>query len=237
VSKFYQNTFVDLTPELNSYSYIIRDGMLARLKELPTFQNVKKFGTTKMQRIQVDQLPFVAVYFIRERTTPDGDPNAGDPRFIYETRLGYQVFVQSNDETVAEKALDAASVVIMNILRRQDWHRFETPAQPPDDIVEIEGILGGERVFRFGNTSITNETPVAELQMDQTYRFRAGFPPIVTDDLRRIHVQVVPWPYDPASIEPPFNIQYDLPIQGELTVNDYTVLGLYWQKPTLTILP
>ena len=225
-----------LTPEINSYSYIIRDGILARLKELPTFQNIKKWGTTKMQRIQTDQIPFFGCYFIRERTSPDGDATAGEPRFIYETRIGYQVIVQSNDEAVAERALDAASVTIENLLRRQDWHRFLTPAAPPDDVVEIEGVLGGERKFVFGNSSITNETPVAELQMERTYKFRAGFPPIITDDLARIHVTVeYPWPYDPAAYDPPFEAEYEIPVQGEMVVDNYALLGLYWDKPPLTI--
>jgi len=197
------------TPDLHSYSYIIRDGWLQRIKAVPTFRSIKKFGTAKMYQIQKEQLPFLAVYLVDEQMRPDGDPNAGEPRFISEVRFGFSVMLENVNDSLAEDNLDSAYWTLMNLLTNPHWHRFDMPA--PWKPVYIEGITRGSRRHVFGNAGKTNETPVAELQFDMTFRHREGFPPGPFDDLNRIHVTVAyPWPYDPGANVPPFLVQYDL---------------------------
>lgn len=222
-----------MTPDLHSYSYIIRDGILRRIKVLPTFQTIKRFATTKMSRIQPDQLPFFGCYIIDEQRRPDGDWDAGAPHFIVDLKLGFSVMVESSDDQVAEDNLDAAYWTLMNLLTYQWWFRFPMPKPWPP--VDIEGITRGQRIHRFGNASNTNETPVAELQFDLTYRFRDFFNPVVMDDLKRIHVTVAyPWPYDPNAYDPPFTVQYDIPIEGEFLANVYSLQRPVFWKPVLT---
>jgi hypothetical protein len=197
------------TPDLHSYSFIIRDGWLQRIKVLPTFQSVKRWATTTANRVQQEQLPFFGCYIMDEQLRPDGDPNAGEPRFVNELKLGFSIIIQNSNDEKAEETLDTAYQMLMGLLTYQGWHKFPMP--PPWESVEIEGISRGSRTFKYGNTGNNQETPIAELRFDLTFRHRTFFPPVVIDPLERIHVTVAyPWPYDPGAIDPPFTVEYDL---------------------------
>src|SRR5262245_51162667 len=96
------------TPDLHSYGYIIRDGLLQRIKIVPTFSSIKKWITTKAYRIQPEHLPSFGLYIMDEQMRPDGDPNAGEPRFTHELKLGFSVMVQNTNDVLGEDSLDAA---------------------------------------------------------------------------------------------------------------------------------
>ena len=235
-----------LNSDIHSCSFIIIDGILQRLKQVPTFQSVKRWSTTPMARLQViqqaDQLPYVGCYLLEETMGPDGDPNHAEPRFTHNVRIGFSVVIACNDEETATKNLDSAHWTILRLLENERWHKFDAsgnfvnnPYTNKPNPIRIESITRGSRKNRYGNSSNTNETPVAELEMDLTITHRTYFPPIIPDMLDRIHVTVAyPWPYDP-NLEEPFTVVYDLPIIGEFTINDYTTLGPSFPKPTLTV--
>jgi hypothetical protein len=225
--------------DINSPSFIIRDGMLDRLKQLPTFQGVRRWSTTPAFRVQsqldANQIPYVSCYLIDERLEPDGDANHAEPRFIHTVRVGFSVVITSSDDTVAEQNLDSAHWTIMRTLENPRWHKF-----PADGVwnngndLRIEGVTRGSRKHIFGNKAINNETPVAELQMDLTFVHRSSFPPHPFDDLDRIHVTVAhPWPYNPNA-EESFTVEYDLPIQGEFTANNYDLFSPNFATPPLS---
>jgi hypothetical protein len=181
---------------------------------------------------------------MNEQRRPDGDWNAGAPHFIVDLTLGFSLIIESTDEGVAERNLDTAYKSLMDLLTYQWWFRFPMPTPYVIDAngkeikyVEIEGVTRGQRKFRFGNASNTNETPVGELQFDLTYRFRDFFLPWPFDDLRRIHVTVAyPWPYDPNAYDPPLTIQYDIPIAGEFSPQpDYFLQSPTFGRPVLTV--
>ena len=199
-----------LTPATNSYSYIIRDQILERMKTIPTFSSVKKFSRNKMKGpIQNENLPYLGCFLMDETMTPDGDSNAGAPKFIHMLRIGFLVVIQCNDNDLAEQNLDVAHWAIMGYLHRQDWFRFPMPAPYPP--IDIEGVEKGSRRHSFGNAGLNNEMPIAELMMDLTLKYRTYFEPYVPDDLKSIHVTVAPtWPYDPKAYVPPFTVEYDL---------------------------
>jgi len=230
-----------MNADINSCSFIIRDGILERLKQVPTFQSVARWGTTKMTRVQPKDIPFFGCYLIEEMMAPDGDPNHAQPRFVHTVRLGFSVFIQSNDDAIAERNLDSAHWTIMRLLEQMKWHRFpasgtflDNPYTQEHNDVRIESIIRGARKHSFGNRAIDNETPVAELQMDLTIVHRTEFPPIVKDDLRKIHVTVAyPWPYDP-NLEEPFTVEYDLLAQGDLEAPPYATLAPKFATPKLT---
>jgi len=231
-----------LNTDINSPSFVIRDGMLDRLKQVPTFQSVKRWSTAPSMRVQsqmdANQIPFIGCYLLEETLGPDGDPNHSEPRFIHTVKVGFSVIITCPDEAVAEQNLDSAYWTIMRQLENPRWHKF--PANGNWNLGEplrIESVTRGSRKHQFGNKMISNEMPLAELIMDLTFVYRSSFPPWPLDDLNRIHVDVYyPWPYDPNLYEP-FTVEYDLPIEGEFTVNDYSTLPPDWQnsKPTLTV--
>jgi hypothetical protein len=199
-----------LNPAAHSYGFIIRNGILARLKAIPAFSNVKTWATNKMiGPVQGEQLPYVAVYFLRERYFTDGAWNSGAPHFKNRVELGISVMINCTDTAVAEDNLDIAHWAIMNYLTRQDWWHFKLPDPFPP--VEIEGIEGGEWRPNFGQSN-KQETMWAEMAMQLYVRHGTDFPPEVLDAFERMHVTVAPkWPYDPGAYVPPFEAEYDIP--------------------------
>jgi len=231
-----------LNVDINSPSYIIRRGIIDRLKAVPTFQNVKRWSYTPAYRVQAKyedgQLPYVGCYEMEEGLGPDGDANHAEPRFVHTLRIGFTVVIAENDDAVADQNLDSAYWMIMNLLTNPLWAVFPAAGNWNNgNPVRIESVTRGSHKKIFGNTAANNETAIAELQMDLTIVHRSSFPPWPLDDLQRIHVTVAyPWPYNPNE-EESFTVEYDLPIQGELTVNDFSLSGLDFAKPILTVMP
>jgi hypothetical protein len=227
-----------LNVDLNSPSFVIRNGMLDRLKQIPTFSSVRRWSTTPAFRVQsqidANQIPYVGCYLIDEILGPDGDPNHAEPRFVHTVKVGFSVVVTSSDDSVAEQNLDSAYWTILRTLENPRWHRF--PAEGGWNggrDLRIEAVTRGASKKIFGNKAINNETPVAELQMDLTFVYRSSFPPHPLDDLDEVNVTVAyPWPYDPSA-EEEFTVVYDLPIQGEFATNDYSLEGLFFGQPQL----
>src|SRR5262245_54667050 len=157
-----------LNTDINSCSFIIRDGILERLKQLPTFQSVKRWSPTPAARIQsqmdADQIPYVGVYLVEETMGPDGDPNHGEPRFIHTVKVGFSVVITCPNEAVAEQNLDSAHWAIMRLLENPRWHKFPASGDwNHGKPLEIESITRGSRKHQFGNKMQTNEMPLAEL--------------------------------------------------------------------------
>jgi len=229
-----------LNTDLNSPSFIIRRGILDRLKQVPTFQNVKRWALTPALRVQAkvedNQLPYVGCYHVDESLGPDGDANHTEPRFSHTAVLGFTVIIASVDDDVADQNLDSAFWTILNLLTNPRWSKFPAGgAWNKGEPIRIEGVTRGSHKKIFGNRATNNETPVAELQMTLTVTFRTGFDPSPLDDLNRIHVTVAyPWPYDP-NLEEAFIVEYDLPVQGAFTANNYSTLSPDLPKPSLTV--
>jgi len=225
--------------DLHSCSFIIRNGILDRLKQVPTFQSVRRWATTSAMRIQsqlqADQIPFVGVYLVDETMGPDGDANHAEPRFLHTVRLGFSVVIASPDDAVAETNLDACHWTIMNLLTNERWHKFPAVGLwNGGDPIRIEAVTRGSRKNVFGNRLLNNDTQVAELQMDLTVTHRTYWPPIIPDTLNTIHVTVAyPWPYDP-NLHETFTVQYDLPVMGAFDRSDYSTLPPDFAKPELS---
>ena len=225
--------------DLNSPSYIIANGILGRLKAVPTFQSVRRWSVGPFMRVQsqlqADQIPFVGVYLMEETMGPDGDANHAEPRFLHTVKLGFSVIITAPNETVALQNLDSAHWTIMNLLTNERWAKFPADgAWNNQEPIRIESVTRGARKHVFGNRMINNDTPTAELQMDLTVCHRTSFPPIIPDTLNTIHVLVAyPWPYDPNLYEE-FTVQYDLPVMGDFTPqDDYSILPPSYATPVL----
>ena len=174
------------TPGLNqtqrSYPMLVRDGILARVKTFPYFSTFT-FSSNKALQIQPQSLPFCGVYFIQELGVPDGDADAGEPRFRTTVRIGFSVIVVNNDPDEAEYALDTAMQVLAGSL-------FSDSTLYNNSIFKIQGFSSGTRTHVFGNAGLDNETPIAELRWELVCDLGTiTYPPVVMDDLEVIHVE------------------------------------------------
>jgi hypothetical protein len=176
--------------DTQSYSQVIRDALFAKTVQLPFFQG---FVSRRSKQLPVAkyQLPFLGVFILSEDMQPDGDPNAGEIRFIHKLQVGWQVMIENNDPVASELKLDEAFWAIMNGLWRDPNLMNFINSDMPDDTC-IEAIEKGNRRHVWGTSGLNNETPYGELEYSATVRYRAEYGPIITDDLLDIHVETVP---------------------------------------------
>jgi hypothetical protein len=198
--------------DTQSYSLIIRDCFFDAVLRLPFFATGWHTAKCKQFPIQSDQVPFFGCYLVDETMMPDGDPNAGDIRFIHALRVGFQVVIQNNDPVASEVKLDQAFRMIMGglwcdqyLMNRLDTYSPTLGFGNPDNVM-IEGIRRGTRKHLWGNTTLTNEMPIAELQYEATAEFRTMWSPTIVDDLLKIHVETVPLAKD-GTIPPADEVQ------------------------------
>ncbi|MBO0716146.1 MAG: hypothetical protein J2P55_02265 [Rhizobiales bacterium] len=197
-----------------SYSFYIREGFLARLKALPMFGKVAKWARTKFFIKQHDVFPFVGVYLMGDTIAADGDPNHGAPHYLNLLRLGFSVVVADNDPDVLDQMLDQAYWAIMNLMTIECWQQFQPPT-PGAPLIEIEAMTRGSRENWYGNAPLNNDSPIGELRCDLTFSYRVILKPVVTDDLKLIHEEVVrSWPYDP-------NERDDVIVEYDFTQSDF----------------
>lgn len=209
------NTIVtDLT---NSYTLMIRDGALARVRKMPFFASFKTFRRSPMHVWQADELPAASIFLLPESMESDGDDNAGEPRFIHTAQFGISILILNNDDDQQENQLDCAFWAIMNGLLTDPTFLIRTypPAAPRpqhgDPVpVHIEGIPRITRQHIYGTIG-KSETPIAELRMQITVNYRTDWPPVEKDDLKVIHVTTAyPIGGDTASTLQ-VQTQYDIP--------------------------
>ena len=176
--------------DTQSYSQVIRDALFATVVQLPFFQNFKA-RRSKQLPIQEPILPYLGVYIIGEDMPADGDPNAGDIRFIHMLRVGFQVIIENNDPVQSELYLDQAFWAIMNGLWTDTGLTNMIQTEMPDN-TRIEGIERGTRRHVWGTMGSTQEKPIGELEYIATVKYRSEWYPGNFPDLLRIHEEVVP---------------------------------------------
>lgn len=194
-----------------SYGMVICDTLYAKAVTLPMFATFKSRRSQQLPTFP-DVLPFLGVYFMRENMSGDGDINAGEVRFINELTVGFSIIVQNNDPVESRTILDAAYWQIMNGLWRDQYLMNLIDTGAPAGVVTlpagiiIEGVKGGTRKIVWGTHGTTNETPIAEMSYEAVLLYRTSFPPIITDDLLRIHEETVPL-RDDGTIPPVDEVQ------------------------------
>lgn len=168
-----------------SIAFQVRDGILDRIKLLPFFTGAPtpfKFTSNKGLPIQPQHLPLCGVYFINENSTPDGDANAGEPRFRTSARYGFSVLVINNDPEAAEYTLDLAYQAIVGGL-------FSDSTLYNNSNFQIQSYDLGTRTHVFGNAQLEQETPFVELRWELVCNLGTiDYPPLVTDDLDLIRI-------------------------------------------------
>ena len=193
-----------------SYGLVILDMLLAKLVTAPFYVG---FTVRKSRQLptQIQHLPSLGVYLVKEDMTPEGDPNHGDIEMIHNLTIGFSVIIINNDPEETQEKLNEAYWVIMNWLWRDQYlmNMIDTRAYPggignPDN-VRIEGLLNGS--WRFvDHPPLNNETPMSEMRYEQTLKYRADYSPIITDELLHVHIETVPLATD-GTIPPADEVQ------------------------------
>jgi hypothetical protein len=184
-----------MTPESNSYTILIRDGLLARVRSLPQFTTIARFGRSRARTIQPEHIPYLGIYLIEEQLGQDGVANSGIPHFLHTVRLGFSYIIFNNDPDESEDFLDQGHWALMNgIMQRPRWQIF-------DNDVRIEAITKGSRKHVYGNSGLNNEKPTAEMQMELTICYRSFFEPIIPDSFDVWHVEGLRAGEDPEQVQ------------------------------------
>jgi Bacterial Ig-like domain (group 3) len=214
-----------------SYSLVIRDIFFAAVADVPFFTSFTKRKSPQIQ-IQQQDIPYLGVYIVGERHVPDGDLNAGEIRFYHTLTIGFSVIILNNDPVKTELKLDQAYWAIMNrlwpdqyIMNMLDTMAYGYPAlmNNPDN-VRVEGISGGLRRNVWGDSKLSNELPLAEMQYEVQCVYRTNWPPVITDELDTI---IVTSEFgDPPSSTLPVTSVYDFsathpPLATQLTITSH----------------
>jgi hypothetical protein len=194
---------------MSSYAFIVRDAMIARIKSMPNFAGFT-FGTNKAETVQPEQIPRVGIYFINQDMLPDGDINAGEPRFHHIVLYGFSIVIQNNDAAAAEYTLDTAWLLLCNRL-------FTDPTLYLNRDAQIQGFARANRTHQFGAVGANNAIPIAECRFTLTIDLGVeNFPPLVPDVLMKVRLDTR-YPTadaDPAEIQQ-VGAEWDLPTAKE----------------------
>jgi hypothetical protein len=178
----------------NSYGYLIQSAVLERLKLVPPFDAAAAYSLTPARPIQAEHIPYLGVYLLKDGWSPDGDGNHAEPKFVHKLELGFSFLIHNNDFDAAHVMLDGAHWSIMKLFHDEAWHIFDYV----DEDVRIESVTGGEWRPTYRNLGNSNETPIAEMEMEMTYTYRSSFEFVPTDLFELMHFKAVyPWPEDP----------------------------------------
>jgi hypothetical protein len=167
-----------------SYAMLVRDAMIARLKTMQFFQG---FKFSRSHALQINSLPYCAVYFMGEQMTQDGNANIGEVRFSSEARYGISILMLNNDPDVMEDRLDNAFEAAFQRLLRD-------PTFMNNKDYQIEAFTKASRQHIYGsmNAPQTNEMPYAELRAELFCDLGAiEYEPRVEYMLETIHVETV----------------------------------------------
>ncbi len=151
----------------------IRDGTAARLAVLSGLTEVYKARTTPGQD---DQLPYACVWYVGERTQPNGDANVGAPSFLHTLTLVVDILAKAGDEA----SLDTEIVTLVETARA-------TLMTDPTWIALFEGIEKIDTKYAYPKEA-TDIAVQAMIEIEVT--FRSIWEPVVPNDLKTVAVTV-----------------------------------------------
>lgn len=159
----------------------IRDAIIERINT--DYSDYKKVLKTPVPQLQPDQLPILSVFVMNGTDTPDGDSNAGEPRFLSDDTIGISVVRGFDDPDVLDGTIaDEIEAIKDTLFCDQTFVTFGATAL-------FESI---ERVARRWSFPQNGETYFVECRLEITFRGRVSYPPRVIDDLEGIDVTYRP---------------------------------------------
>ena len=191
-------------PTNNTYSLIIRNNIYTLVQAMPYFANFKRFGTSRQFPIKLENIPYCGVYLVNDAGGPDGNINHGMPRFSVSARIGFSVWIANNDPIATENQLDGAFRAIMRGI-------LENKTIYGDPVAQVEGFSGFTRAHYYGNTTLDNESPIAEMRAELVCFYREDYRYVATDDFKSMKFTTA-WPSpDEASNVQQIEAIWDLP--------------------------
>jgi hypothetical protein len=176
--------------DVQSYPWIILNGIYDRLAAASYFQGWVKRITSALPIEAGLQIPFLGIFLTQDDGGPDGDGNAGDIRFSHNFTVGFQIVVKNNDSTAMLKTLDQAYWFAVNQLLHDNSLTNRLNTTLPDGVtIESYPRLRVRMPDVWGLAGIAkNETPFGERLFYLTMQLRTCFFPNVFPDLERISV-------------------------------------------------
>lgn len=161
----------------------IRAQIEQRVKPLYTWGSVRQVPTVTTKN---DQFPRLGVYLFRETESPDGDSNAGPPRYISETVISISVMDALSKPDVLNGSVDVMIDTIKNALL-QDYTFVSL--KWTDGTEMLDSIPTIQRTYNYPNNG---ESYYIECRLQMTFRFNVFYEPIAPNLLREVAVDVRP---------------------------------------------
>lgn len=168
---------------MSTVATYIRDQVVTRIGPLYAWKTVRKVPTVTTQN---DQFPRLGVYLVRENESPEGDANAGVPRYIDETVIAISVMDNLSKPEVLEGSVDAMIDTIKNTLL-QDY-TFVSLKDANGNIF-LDSIPNISRSYSFPNNG---ESYYIECRLQMTFRFNVKYDPLFPNAFLEMDVTIEP---------------------------------------------
>lgn len=168
---------------------------------------------TPLETFEVDKLPALAVYLLRETLTADGDANVGEPRFKGEALLGIGLIDSTSDPKVVDGYLDyLLDAIEETLFSDPSFVRLNTP-DSPTGVPLIEGF---PQMVRTPTYHKDGESYYLEMRLQVSCSYRCYFPPNAPNALTEVAVTVQPFGPGPSGqpAEPPDTTQLQIDLPG-----------------------
>jgi hypothetical protein len=158
----------------------IREAIFVRMQTLPGYAKYRRVLTPQ---IHPTDLPCLSVSIVSEVMSPDGDENAGEPRFISDTVIGISVVRGFADPVALDGQVDIdVDTIEQKLLTDPTFVRFG-----PSALFEGVTQITRRRLYPF-----EGETYFLELRLEMSFRSRVDFEPQITSPFAGVLMNTVP---------------------------------------------
>ncbi|MCJ2102452.1 hypothetical protein [Methylobacterium sp. E-046] len=187
----------------------IRDGIVERLRALPGLP-VMTLRTQPVPQLQEDELPGLLVVIMGETLSPDGDANAGPPRFEADIMIGISL-VEGYDtpERIDGDIDEMITLIETALLTDPTFVRGVDPSKPEDDPERYPLFEAVTRLQRRRLFPQDGETYLGELRVEITFTKRVSFEPVIPDVLEHVVITARPAGAGPGT--PGIGLSIDIP--------------------------
>ncbi|MGV1793855.1 hypothetical protein [Rhizobium sp. A37_96] len=183
---------------MTSHTTAIREAIYNRLSNLPGYATIRKQGTPTLA---VDDLPALSIFIADERLDPDGDANAGPPKFGVTATIIVAVSRGFDDPSVTDGVIDSdIDAIESTLLTDPTFVGFAA-----DQSARFESINGIRRRRIFEKEG---ESYFLELQLEFQFFYRWIYNPVINDNFTTLSVTAKPNNDDAADT---FNRTWALP--------------------------
>ena len=183
---------------MTSHTTAIREAIYDRLSTLTGYATIRKQGTPTLS---VDDLPALSIFLADERLDPDGDANAGPPKFGVTATIIVAVSRGFNDPSVIDGIIDSdIDAIETTLLTDPTFAGFAA-----DESFRFESINGMRRRRIYEKDG---ESYFLELQLEFQFFYRWIYNPVINDDFSTLSVTAKP-NNDPTADT--FNRTWNLP--------------------------